>query len=93
MVFYLFYHYLLLVLTYFQGADYKQTVEEQRLEKIHRTHNLLMEWERARIRHSPKPCPSSRLCFLRNTRQPQFRVSHSVIQFDQEQGAYHTELI
>lgn len=52
-----------------------------------------MEWERARIRNSPEPCSNSRPCFLRNTRQPQFRVSHSVVQFDQEQGAFHTELI
>jgi len=50
-----------------------------------------MEWERARIRNSPKPRSSSRPSFLHNTRQ--FRVSHSVVQFDQEQGAFHTELI
>ncbi|KAL4084798.1 hypothetical protein QTP88_027700 [Uroleucon formosanum] len=75
------------------GADYTQTIEEQRLEKIHRTHTLLMEWERARIRNSPKPCSNSRSRFIRNPRQPQFRVSHSVVQFDQEQGAFHTELI
>lgn len=77
----------------FQGEDYKQSIEEQRLEKIHRTHTLLMEWERARLRHSPKPCSNSKSRFLRNSRPPQFRVSNSVVQFDQEQSAFHTELI
>ncbi|VVC28668.1 Protein of unknown function DUF4612 [Cinara cedri] len=75
------------------GVDYKQTIEEQRLEKIHHTHALLMEWERVRIRNSPKPCSNPRSQFLCNLRQPHFRVSHSVVQFDQEQGAFHTELI
>lgn len=52
-----------------------------------------MEWERARIQNSPKLCSNPRSCFLRNPRQSQFRVSHSVVQFDQEQGAFHTELL
>ncbi|XP_050424295.1 uncharacterized protein LOC126835633 [Adelges cooleyi] len=75
------------------GADYKESIEEQRLERMHRTHALLMEWERARIRNSPKPWSNNISRSLHRTWSPQLNVSNSVIQFDQEHCAFHTELL
>lgn len=63
------------------------------MEKIHRTRALLMEWDRARIVNSSKPCSNTRSLFVHNLQEPQFHISQSLIQYDQEQCAFHTELI
>lgn len=63
------------------------------MEKINCTRALLLEWDRARILNSSKSCSNSRSQFVKNQQEPQFCVSQSFIQFDQEQSTFQTELI
>ncbi|XP_050523921.1 uncharacterized protein LOC126895759 [Daktulosphaira vitifoliae] len=72
------------------GSDYIQSIEELQLEKMHRTQAMLVKWEQARVQNSPKSYLKNQSNFLHNTLT---QGSNSIIQFDQEQYAFHTELI
>lgn len=75
---------------FLKGSDYIQSIEELQIEKMHRTQALLVKWERARLQHSPRPYLKNQSNFLHTS---QARSSNSIVQFDQEQNAFHTKLI